>query len=321
MLSSTLGRNVPFEYARRVGKRPSINGPPRKFLVKLRCYSDKLQLLSTVGNTVYQISKFCEYDSDIEKVHHDYCKKAMNISKYASNTAVQGELGRSPIINTAKGLTIKYWLRLHSGTKNELLNECYKIGYLNNYSWIQGIQNMLYENGFGDVFVDPSKVDKESFHKYFRSRLNDQHVQNWNSKIRNSERFNVLQKLNCEYKMKKYIHKVRDPQIRKIFTRLRIDINLLKTSKSQGEQQNLICDYCNLEPETVDHFLLKCSKFETTRNRSFNLLSSFEPEFLNWNDAEKLEYILDLKCSNTNIGVCCDFINKIYKEREKDNPA
>ena len=133
MLLSTLHRNVPFEYARRVGKRPIVNGPPRKILVKLKCYSDKLELMSSVDNTVYKISKFIEYENAIEKVHYDYCKKSMNISKYASNTAVQGELGRSPITNTAKGLTIKYWLRLHSGTKNKLLNECYQISLMNNY--------------------------------------------------------------------------------------------------------------------------------------------------------------------------------------------
>ena len=177
---------------------------------------------------------------------------------------------------------------------------------------------MLLENGFGDVFADPATVDKESFHKYFRSRLNDQHIQNWNSKIRNSNRFNILQKLNCDYEMKRYISKVKDPQIRKIFTRLRIDMNILKTSKSQGEQQNTICDFCNLEPETVDHFLLRCSKFENIRNHSFDLLASSEPEIRNWIDNDKLKYILDLKCPNKSIGICCDFLKKIYLEREKN---
>ena len=118
--------------------------------------------------------------------------------------------------------------------------------------------------------------------------------------------------------MKQYIYKVKDPHIRKIFTRLRIDMNLLKTSKSLGEQQNLICDFCSLEPETVDHFLLRCSKYQTIRNRSFHLLASCEPEFINGTDIDKLKYILDLKCSDTSVGLCCNFLNKIYQEREKD---
>ena len=319
MLSSTLNRTVPFDYARRVGKRPANNGPPRKILIKLGSYSDKMELFSALDDSVYHISKFYEYKDDIEKVHHDYCKKSLNISKYASSTAVQGELGRKPIINIAKGLAIKYWLRLHFGTENKLLNECYTTCLQNNHSWIQGIQGMLFENGFGEVYVDPVSIDKEAFHKYFRSRLDDQYVQNWNSKIRNSNRFTTLQKLSDNYEIKPYIHKVKDPYIRKIFTRLRIDMNLLKTSKSQGVQQNIICSFCTLEPETVDHFLLRCTKYQNIRSQSFNMIASYEPEFENWNDTDKLKCILDLKCSDTNVGVCCNFLSKIYKTREIDH--
>ena len=271
---------------------------------------------SKVDNSVYQTSKFYEYGNTIEKVHHDYCKKSLNISKYASSSAVQGELGRLPIINIAKGLAIKYWLRLHFGTKNTLLNECYKISLQNNYSWVQGIQGMLFENGFGEIYVDPFSTDKDTFHKYFRSRLNDQYVQNWNSKICNSNRFTTLRNLNNRYEIKEYIRKVKDPYIRRIFTRLRIDLNLLKTSKSRGEQQNIICGFCHLEPETVDHFLLRCTKYQDIRSQSFSMISSNEPEFRNRNDDDKLKYILDLQCSNNNVGVCCKFLSKMYSVRE-----
>ena len=111
---------------------------------------------------------------------------------------------------------------------------------------------MLCENGFGDVWTNPASVDKESFHKYFRRRLNDQHVQNWSSKIQNSNRFTTLQKLENNYEMKQYVTKVKDPNVREIFTRfLYIDMNLLNTSKSNREQQNVICSFCNVESETV----------------------------------------------------------------------
>ena len=81
-------------------------------------FTPTVTIFSTVDNSVYQTSTFCEYANDI--VHHDYCKKSLNISKYASSTAVQGKLGRMPISNTSKGLVIKYCLRLHFGTENKL---------------------------------------------------------------------------------------------------------------------------------------------------------------------------------------------------------
>ena len=100
---------------------------------------------------------------------------------------------------------------------------------------------MLFENGFGEICVNYVSIHTESFHTYVISRLNDQHVQNWNSKICNSNIFTTLQKLSDNYEMKQYIYKVKDPYTREIFTRLRIDMNLLKTLKSQGEKQNVIC--------------------------------------------------------------------------------
>ena len=119
--------------------------------------------------------------------------------------------------------------------------------------------------------------------------------------------------------MKSYITKVKDPHIREYFTRLRIDMNLLNTSKSRGEQQSDICKLCNIESETVEHFLLKCHKYENIRNEMLNSICSVEPDFRTMNENEKMRYILDLNCPENNIGVCCNFVFKIYKQRELDH--
>jgi len=136
----------------------------------------------------------------------------------------------------------------------------------------------------------------------------------WNSKIQNSNRFTTLKILHTNYEMKSYVKKVKDPHIRESFTRLRIDMNLLNTSKSRGEQQSDICTFCNIESETVGHFFLRCSKYQDIRNEMFNAICSVEPEFLSMNENDKLGYILDLKCPQTNVGVCCNFVFKILSK-------
>ena len=134
ILQSILGRNVHFEYARRVGTR-SANDQPRKILIKLKDYSDKLELLRLMSDSPYSISNFEEKESIIEKVHHDFCKKSLNISKYASNLAVQSELGRYPVINSAKSFTVKYWLRLKTGCANIVLKEAFTECENKSYEW------------------------------------------------------------------------------------------------------------------------------------------------------------------------------------------
>ena len=44
----------------------------------------------------------------IDKLQSLYRKKTLNASKYASNIAVLGELGRFPIMNYVWAITVKY---------------------------------------------------------------------------------------------------------------------------------------------------------------------------------------------------------------------
>ena len=166
----------------------------------------------------FVITNFVEKENDIEKVHHDFCKKSLNISKYASNMAVQAELGRNPVMNSAKSFAVKYWLRLKSGTRNNVLNEAFDECSRNKHEWMQGIQSLLCENGFDNVWINPESVNKDTFHKVFRERLNDQHIQKLNAKINESNRFKTLQILYNDHKLKRYITIVRDPEEREIYT-------------------------------------------------------------------------------------------------------
>ena len=82
---------------------------------------------------------------------------------------------------------------------------------------------------------------------------------------------------------------------------------------------NPVCSFCNVESVTVGHFLLRCSKYQNIRTQTFNTLASHEPDFEHLNENDKLCYILDLRCSDINIGVCCNFVSKLYTQRGTDN--
>ena len=319
MLRSILNRNVPFEYARRVGRR-SADMSPRKILIKLKSYSDKLDLFRSAIDNTFTISDFSTPESILEKVQHDFCKKALNITKYSSNTAVCGELGRYPISNTAHAFAIKYWLRLISGTENTILNEAYTVCSEKQYEFIQSIQYLLCGNGFGDVWANPYSVNKHTFHKTFKQRLNDQYIQDWSTKLNTSNRFKTLQVLHLEYKMQSYVDHITNPEIREIYTRLRIDLNCLTTSKAQGSLMRESCPFCNIEPEDVGHFLFRCEKYSDIRREFYNQVSEKETPgtFNDLDTNEKLRYVLNAETAPENIGRCCLFLKTIYNERLKD---
>lgn len=178
---------------------------------------------------------------------------------------------------------------------------------------------MLSTNGFRDVWMNPQCSDLNTFHKLFMQRLNDQYYQNLSSTIRSSSRFNTLRTLKDDTKESNYLSCIRNPEIRLIFTRLRIDMNCLatcKTKRKPGQIHSNICPLCSIENETVEHFLLKCGSFNDIRQRFLSNIKTFSKYFNDYDDTRKIRYILDVDCPPDAIKICCSFISEMYKKRE-----
>ena len=138
--------------------------------------------MTCANNSPYNFEKFVvNYENAIEKVHTSFMKRTLNITQYASNKILYGELARFSLLHNAWALGVKYWLRLCNGTKNVLLNQCFELNVEENHNWLQSIQYVLCSNGFGNIWSNPPDVGQ--FHKVFKTRLNDQFIQDWQSAI------------------------------------------------------------------------------------------------------------------------------------------
>ena len=175
---------------------------------------------------------------------------------------------------------------------------------------------MLESNGFGDHYHQNVDLHDE-FYKISINRLNVQFEHVSFGKIRESNRFTVLHNLKDTFGKSKYIDVIRNADIRLIFPRLRTDPNVLKTCKINTDI-NKDCPYgCN-EQETVAHLLIRCRKFDEARSEFVSLCAI--PRYKLSNEHYMLKYILDLECPGNLVNVCCRFISKVYKSREKLRP-
>ena len=109
-------------------------------------------------------------------------------------------------------------------------------------------------------------------------------------------------------------HDVRHVNV--FYTRLRADLNILSTSRASKKQYET-CPLCQSEPETVNHFILRCPFFQTERCHFFDCVKNFSPHLSMKSDLQKLAYILDLRCPPESIRVCCKYIYKVYTRRER----
>ena len=157
-------------------------------------------------------------------------KKTLNVTKFASNMCMYNELRRFLILHNAWSLAINYWLRLCTGTGNILLFIAYRLAMEENHMWVQSIQYLLSSNGLGDIWIYSENANAQ-FHKLFRLRLNDQFIQRWYNFINTSSRFVTLCELSNDFNLPVYINVIKNPSIRLLFTKLRIDINVLSTSR------------------------------------------------------------------------------------------
>ena len=315
------GSTIPIEYAKRVGK-VTIGGH-RRILIKVNSFDDKLKILASDNHD----SVFSNYKdnviSDSEKSYLNFCKSSINMSKYASNAATCFELGIKPIDNKMHGLSIKYWLRLEQGTSNFLLNESYKESKNSNFEWTQGIQAMLINNGLGNVWNSPLSVNPLNFHKTFKNRLDDQFIQTLRDKIKNTTRFEILKtvfNVESEFRVQRYITLIRNPTVREIFTRLRIDMNILENSKPNIDKSPSggRCIHClSQAQETPYHMLFVCDKFSDIRQNAYLYIKNKDPmfDYLSMTQGELIRYVLDLNCPEDCISRCCRVVKDIYEAR------
>ena len=107
--------------------------------------------------------------------------------------------------------------------------------------WVQSIQYLLSSNGLGDIWICPENANAQ-FHKLCRLCLNDQFIQRLYNFINTSSRFVTLRELSDDFKLPVYMNVIKNPSIRLLFTRLRIDINVLSTSRGSQKRTDL-CPY------------------------------------------------------------------------------
>ena len=313
VLYGILHKHVSIKYARRVGKLSS--GAKRRILVSLKYYSDKENILRQSTHSA-DIRDFREKESNIlEKLHMNYAKRTLNLSKYASNMAVQGELARFPLQHKAWGLAIKYWLRLCHGTSNVLLNAAFKSACDIEHPWLQSIKYLLTHNGFGDVFLDPMPI-APNFGKIFVQRLNDQFQQTWKSYMHASSRFVYLNQCKNVYERSAYLSVIKTHEIRNIFTRLRVDMNILASCRCR-QPSAPVCPMCQTGVEDKEHFILVCPTWHHLRSEFFSSVQVFSPSLAMTSNLEKLNYILDLTCPSEAISHCCAYVKRIYEGRQK----
>lgn len=168
------------------------------------------------------------------------------------------ELGIHLPSTIAWSLTFRFWLRLHLNAYSEsLLKDLLKDSYLS--KWFKLIDSKLLSLGLSPESLADINLNKS--HSIIKSKL------------RESEFNQLFPNLNptCSPQFfglppslarpSNYFNKLTNPIKRRVFMLARL--NIFPSAVHSGRFSNLPCDrrlclYCSLEPDTLDHILLRC---------------------------------------------------------------
>ena len=175
-------------------------------------------------------------------------------------------------------------------------------------------------------FLDSSQTTCKIIKQNFQKVLDDQYRQKWQTSMSESSRFKVLNTVSNSYTISNYLVQIKNPVIRKIFTRLRIDMNVLRDCKArcQGNRNTIQispnCLLCDQGIENVQHFLLECSNTELMQYREdmFTKVNDCLPGFSELPHEGKMATILDfnrLDKDSPAINVICSKVEKMYTYR------
>ena len=289
VLNKALKRKVDIVSARKDSKN-------RRILIELKHIDDKHDILYKIKtfSNVY----FKDYKNDntekYEKFHTNFCKYVLHVNKYASSQCSLSELGRYPIKNFIYTQIVKYYLRFEHGLENTILANAYTVAKNENHPFYQCTKNILMVNGMYDVVCNSKNCSIKATGNSIMCRLKDQYRQSTHAYLTEKNRFQSYV-LDCDesYSIKEYLYDIKDIQARQIFTKLRMDHSVIKTSLLQKKKSkgDVIC-ICKKAPETLDHFLLKCDVYKEIRQEFNRDLGDKQQYFNKCEDNKKIQILL-----------------------------
>ena len=95
------------------------------------------------------------------------------------------------------------------------------------------------------------------------------------------------------YERSAYLSVIKTHEIRNIFTRLRVDMNILASCRYR-QPSAPVSPMCQTGIEDIEHFILVCPTWHHLRSEFFRSVQVFWPSLAKASNLEKNNYILDL---------------------------
>ena len=124
---------------------------------------------------------------NIERVHTFACKRYLNVPLKVPNKFVYGETGRYPLFVNSAVRCVRYWLRIIKLDFSRFPRQAYTMLFNMDENgkkcWASHVRNILFNLGFGYVWLQQGVGCERAFIALFKQRLTDIYQQQWNASV------------------------------------------------------------------------------------------------------------------------------------------
>ena len=238
------------------------------------------------------------FTDPLETTHQRYIKYILGVNKSCSNYATLGELGKLPIYYNAMLQLLNFWHHVALMNYNTLVKKAYIVQCNNeNLQWIATVKFVLKLIGMGHLITNPNYLSVPAFKRECKLKLSEYLTTQWLQVIRRAHKGSSNSKLSLyktfkqNFSMEAYLKLLPDFHHRKVITKFRcsdhkLQVELGRHTKTQ--RMDRICNMCQKQVETEQHFLAYCPVFANIRKKYLNSVNKDLRQFLVSTDKKQI---------------------------------
>ena len=205
--------------------------------------------------------------SKIDVVHRKLLKFILGVSKSSPSIAIYGDTGEVPVSLKSYRLALNFWHRVSSLPDTYLVKKALLENIELRTNWIITIEKLINRFNLADKIGNHKK-----FKKITKNEIDKTYLNYWKTELTRGDipRLAFYREIKEDFKIENYLH-IANFENRRAIAKIRCSSHSLEIEK--GRHKNIprterICKLCDKgEIESEQHFLLKCDKYDTLKNK------------------------------------------------------
>jgi hypothetical protein len=244
----------------------------------------------------------------LNRVYLCAARSLLHVSKNAPEAAVVGDIGWTPtIVRHRIGLT-RMWNRLCHLDSNRLTRRIFQWHLDRGLTWGSKVKAMFRElkRPFLCEIHNVILVGKQSVKKMILELSWENYKCSWTDKLNTNiartgqggNKLRTYRTFKKEICKEPYVYGFLNEHYRRCFAQFRMGIAPIKIETGRRVKGQYvppidrICPVCTLECENEEHVLIRCPAYVNLRSELFTKITDTMPNFVSFNDQEKLTCLL-----------------------------